>query len=219
MNKITSVQEAFSNDKDMIVFDTDKQSQLIQKEIETFDLVAETDPILSEVLEEFDFQNAVINPVDFASSMVETCIKNKGYGLSANQCGFPYRMFVMGAGSEYVAFFNPKVIKTHEEVHMEEACLSFPGLSLRITRPKEIWVEYQDYNGVKKESHFTGMSARCFLHELDHMNGIVYTTRAKPLALQSGLKKRVKLHKMITRYVKAQEKIQKTNGQKTITVD
>jgi len=80
-------------------------------------------------------------------------------------------------------------------------------LTLSVTRPKEIWVEYQDYTGAKKEAHYVGMSARCFLHELDHMDGIVYTTRAKPLALQSGLKKRAKLQKMMTRYFKAQQKM------------
>ena len=203
MNKAKKTHEKVD---DTIVIDTGSGTQIVEH-IETFDLVPETDPILKEVLPEFDFDNAPINAADFASSMVETCIKNNGFGLSANQCGFPYRMFVMGAGQEYVAFFNPKVVKTEGEVHMQEACLSYPGLSLRITRPEKIWVEYQDYNGEKKEAHYIGMSARCFLHELDHMNGIVYTEKAKPLALQSGLKKRAKLQKMMTRYFKAQQKM------------
>ena len=198
--------QVIEKSSDTIVIDTGTGTQSVES-VEIFDLVPETDPILSEVLQEFDFDNAPINPADFASSMVETCIKNNGYGLSANQCGFPYRMFVMGAGDEYVAFFNPKVVKTNEETHMKEACLSFPGLTLGVTRPKEIWVEYQDFNGEKKEAHYVGLSARCFLHELDHMDGIVYTTRAKPLALQSGFKKRVKLQKMMTRYFKAQNKM------------
>jgi peptide deformylase len=194
---------------DEIVFNTESQIQYVQKQIETFDLVDENDPILKEVLPEFDFENAPINAADFASSMVETCIKNNGYGLSANQCGFKYRMFVMGAGTEYVAFYNPKVIRTKDEVHMQEACLSFPMLGLSVTRPKEIWVEYQDYNGEKKEAHYVGLSARCFLHELDHMNGITFTTRAKPLALQSGMKKRDKFKKMVDRAKKAMAKLGK----------
>ena len=194
-------------DKDgTILIDTDTGIQTLEN-IETFDLVPETDPILKQVLPEFDFDTAPINTTDFASSMVETCKKYNGYGLSANQCGFPYRMFVMGAGEEYVAFFNPVLMKTENEVHMKEACLSFPGLSLSITRPEKIWVKYQDYTGEWKEAHYVGMSARCWLHELDHMNGIVYTTQAKPLALQSGLKKRAKIQKMMTRYFKAQNKM------------
>jgi len=198
--------QVIEKSSDTIVIDTSTGIQETQS-IETFDLVPETDPILSKVLPEFDFDNAPINAADFASSMVETCIKNNGFGLSANQCGFPYRMFVMGAGDEYVAFFNPVLMKTEGEVHMLEACLSYPGLSLNITRPEKIWVKYQDYNGEWKEAHYVGMSARCFLHELDHMDGIVYTTRAKPLALQSGFKKRTKMYKMMDRYFKAQQKM------------
>jgi peptide deformylase len=202
-----------NTDIDKIIINTKTQEQTVQLQIETFDLVSEKDPILAEHLPLFDFNNAPINPQDFASSMVETCIKYNGYGLSANQCGFRHRMFVMGAGKEYVAFYNPILLRTEGEVHMLEGCLSYPGLMLRITRPEKIWVKYQDYNGMEKEAHYVGMSARCWLHELDHMEGIVYTTQAKPLALQSGMKKRAKIGKMMTRYIKAQQKIQnaKTN--------
>jgi peptide deformylase len=196
-------------DGDVITFNTADHSHGVQKAIETFELVSEDDPILRESIKEF--KNPPVDPADFASSMVETCIKNNGYGLSANQCGFKHRMFVMGAGTEYVAFFNPKIVKTEGEAHMQEGCLSFPMLGLTITRPKEIWVEYQDFTGAKKEAHFVGLSARCFQHELDHMDGILYTSRAKPLALQSGMKKRGKLKKMIDRSIKATSKLVKAS--------
>ena len=163
----------------------------------TFSLVKETDPILKEEIPEFDFNNLTINPNEFASTLVETCKLHKGYGLSANQCGFRHRVFVMGHGEEYVAFFNPKIITAKGEVHMAEGCLSFPFLGLHITRPSEIDVEYQDFNGEKRTATFVGISARCFLHELDHMNGILYTERVKPLALQSGMKKRNKIMKLL----------------------
>jgi peptide deformylase len=165
--------------------------------IPLFNLVGETDPILKEVMPEFDFSNPPVNPNEFASSLVETCKTNKGYGLSANQCGFKYRVFVMGAENNYVAFFNPKIIKTYDESHMIEGCLSFPLLGLRITRPAAVDVEYQDFNGENKTAHYTGISARCFQHELDHMNGIVYTEKVKPLALQMGMQKRNKLIKKL----------------------
>jgi peptide deformylase len=80
---------------------------------------------------------------------------------------------------------------------MAEACLSFPMLAVHITRPAEAIIEYQDFNGDKHTEHFIGMTARCILHELDHLNGIVYTTKAKPLALQNGIKRRNKLMKMV----------------------
>jgi peptide deformylase len=85
------------------------------------------------------------------------------------------------------------LISAEGETHMAEGCLSFPLLQLRITRPKKINVEYQDWNGEKHTTTFDGITARVFLHELDHMNGIVYTSRVKPLALQSGIKKLEKI--------------------------
>jgi peptide deformylase len=184
-------------------YNTEELIQPKQQEISVFDLVPENSPILKEVLPEFDFTNPPINPNEFASKLVETCKHHNGYGLSANQCGFTHRVFVMGTGNDYVAFFNPKVIESIEECHIVEACLSFPLLGLRITRPKEVVVEYQDFLGTKHTTRFNGISARCFLHELDHMNGIVYTERAKPLALKFGLDKRQKTMKT---FVKNQTK-------------
>ena len=182
----------------------------VEERIPIFDLVPENDPILREYLPEFDFKNPPVNPAEFASSLIETCKKYNGIGLSANQCGFRYRVFVMGAKNEFVAFFNPKIkMKSNEDAHMEEGCLSFPLLGLMITRPAEIMVEYQDFKGEIRNIQLSGISARCFQHELDHMNGILYTDRAKSMALQSGLKKRAKFKKMIEKMNKNLAKIQK----------
>jgi len=185
---------------EIIRFNTEdalKMQPVKPQQATVFNLVPETDPILKEVMPEFDFNNTETSAIGLASALVETCKLNRGYGLSANQCGFRHRVFVMGYGEEYVAFFNPKIIATRGEVHMAEGCLSFPFLGLHITRPAEIDVEYFDYNGEKKTSTFNGISARCFQHELDHLNGIVYTEKVKPMALQSGMKKRNKLMKMM----------------------
>ena len=180
---------------EVFTIDTNEESKVAPATIQTFDLIPADWPVLYKELPEFDFSKPPVDPNQFASALVETCKKHNGFGLSANQCGYPYRVFVMGTGDEYVAFFNPKLIKTEGETHMEEGCLSWPLLTLRITRPKKIWVEYQDFTGEKKEAIFDGISARCFLHELDHMNGIMYTSRVKPLALQFGLKKLEKIRR------------------------
>jgi peptide deformylase len=76
---------------------------------------------------------------------------------------------------------------------MEEGCLSYMDLFLNIERPISIMVSYQDFTGEKKTAQFAGLTARCFQHELDHMNGIVYTTHVKPLAMEMAYKKRTKL--------------------------
>jgi peptide deformylase len=197
---------------DTIIFDTEAaiQNKPLIQEVKTFALVPENHPALHEVLPEFDFSNPPISPNEFASTLVETCKLNKGIGLSANQCGFKHRVFVMGAGDEYVAFFNPKLVSMSDEMAlMDEGCLSYPLLSLKISRPKEIMVEYQDFNGEIRNTKLTGISARCFLHELDHMNGIVYTSRVKPLAFQMAMKKRDKLFKMLNKMKKNLSKIKK----------
>jgi peptide deformylase len=182
---------------EVITFDTEKAAAVkpVAPSIPTVDLVPPDHPILYEVMPEFDFANPPAPPSEIASVLVETCKKNNGLGLSANQCGFKYRVFVMGVDDNFVAYFNPKIISQEEETHMEEGCLSFPLLMLRITRPKTITVEYQDYLGEKHTVTFSGITARCFLHELDHMNGIVYTSRVKPLALKFGLKKLEKIRR------------------------
>lgn len=210
MNEQTTNNSAQDVDSVLLYDTATKVDTPTQPEIETFEMVGLDHPALSVALPEFDFATATINPVDFASSLVETCRKYRGLGLSANQCGFEHRVFVMGHDSEYVAYFNPKLVAVVEEdglSHMEEGCLSFPMLNLRITRPKTIDVEYQDYNGDKQTKRFSGITARCFLHELDHMNGIVYTNRVKPLALKFGLKK---IEKMRQRFGKQMKKYSKT---------
>ena len=185
-----------SNTDDIILYNTEDKVK-VEPTIKTFDLVPPDWPAMNMVLPEFDFEKPPVNPNEFASSLVETCKKNKGLGLSANQCGYPYRVFVMGAEDNFIACFNPRVILEEGEEHMVEGCLSFPLLNLRITRPKKITVEYQDWNGEKHTSTYDGLTARVFLHELDHMNGIVYTSRVKPLALQQGLKKRGKINHLV----------------------
>ena len=185
-----------SNENDIVLYDTgevSKVTKVTKQEIKTFDLVPPDWPTLHRPTIQFDFEKPPVDPNEFASSLVETCKKNNGLGLSANQCGYPYQVFVMGSGDNYISCFNPKLISAEGETHMAEGCLSFPLLQLRITRPKKINVEYQDWNGEKHTATFDGITARVFLHELDHMNGIVYTSRVKPLALQSGIKKLEKI--------------------------
>ena len=182
---------------DVIRIDTDSwknELAIEQVKIEIFPLVPETHPALKKVLPEFDFTNPPVEPNKFASSLVETCKKHKGLGLSANQCGYEYRVFVMGNEDNYVAFFNPKILQASSDMlKMEEGCLSFLDLFISVERPSTIEVEYQDFTGQKKTAKFTGLTARCFQHELDHLNGILYTHLTKPLALQIAMKKRSKL--------------------------
>lgn len=176
-------------------------------DIPTFDLVPENDTILFKTCEEWDFTNPPTDAIAFASSLVETCKVNRGLGLSANQCGFPWKVFVAGYGDDYVAYFNPKVLSTSADEEIgPEGCLSFPHLFLNVIRPKSVLIEYQDYTGKKHTAELQGLTARVVLHEYDHMEGKTFHLRAKPLALKSGMAKRDKLfHKM----EKAQKQLSK----------
>jgi peptide deformylase len=200
------------NNEDIILYDTGEVSSVTKVEkqpIKTFNLVPPGSRVLHAVMNEFNFENPPTDPNELASTLVETCKKNHGLGLSANQCGLPYRVFVMGANDDFIACFNPKIISAEGETHMAEGCLTFPLLELKITRPKKITVEYQDWNGEKHTTTFEGLTARIFLHELDHMDGIVYTSRVKPLALQSGIKK---LEKIKRKYFNPNMMKKITNG-------
>ena len=193
---------------DLIKFNTEEvvKSGSYVKPIDIFALVNEDDPILWEGTKEFDFENPPVNPNEFASTLVETCKAKSGFGLAAPQCGFNYRVFVMGAGDEYIACYNPSIIaETSERSMIAEGCLSFPMLALKVSRPKSIQVEYYDFNGVKHEAKFENLSSHIFQHEMDHLNGITYLSKAKPLALKYGLNKRKKFHTLVDRYNKAQK--------------
>jgi peptide deformylase len=86
--------------------------------------------------------------------------------------------------------FNPKVLATSNTSQTgQEGCLSFPDLWLDITRPKEIVSEYFDITGKECIITLSDLDARCFLHELDHLNGICFTDKMSPLKLALAIKK------------------------------
>jgi len=147
------------------------------------ELLKPNHPMLRMKLDPFDFNNPPVDPFELSNNLIETMVHNKGLGLSANQCGLPYRVFVMWSSPTKICF-NPRLVdQTSEEVLLDEGCLSYPNLLVKIKRSKVIKVRYQDEMGKVQNEKFIGMTARCFLHELDHMDGIVYTSRANPIHL------------------------------------
>jgi peptide deformylase len=91
------------------------------------------------------------------------------------------------------ALFNPKLItESQEQQESEEGCLSFPGLLFNVKRAENIIVEFLDRNKKSYIIRLDGIDARCFLHELDHLNGICFTSRISKLKLDIALKKQRK---------------------------
>lgn len=123
-----------------------------------------------------------------------------GIGLSANQCGVYQRVFVMGHGDFQIVCINPKVLEVSEQTTKSlEGCLSYPGLFVKIDRPSKIKVEFTTETGEVKQMELEGLTARCFLHELEHMNGRRFTEHVKPVAMQLARQRQIKRVKKVTR--------------------
>lgn len=152
----------------------------------------------------FDFATDGELAETLANGLYERMLKLGGVGLSANQVGLPYRVFVFGNATTRLHIFNPKVIGVDKEtVAMQEGCLSLPGFFLTLQRPKSVAVSYQDMKGETVVSTFEGLGARIFLHEYDHMEGIVFTQHASPFKMKWELDK---LKKKIRRYEKSKKR-------------
>lgn len=137
----------------------------------TLELVPADHELLTTELEPFSFVDPPVDPVLLAHDMLQTMREKGGIGLSANQVGLPYRVFIM-EGAPAFACFNPKVVYASDEgTVMDEACLSFPGLVYKAWRPNSIRVRFQMPNGEMTTQRFNGMSARVFCHEMMHIDG------------------------------------------------
>lgn len=148
------------------------------------DIVSPGHPALRETLPNFNFANPPTDPIQLAKDLFETMLHNKGMGIAANQCGLPHRVFAIAA-SPGIVCFNPKIVdQTTEEVLLDEGCLTYPMLAMKVKRPASIKVRYTEPNGNVVTQKFTGMTARVFLHELDHLNGINFTQRANKLHVE-----------------------------------
>ena len=156
------------------------------------ELVSRDHPALVMIAEPFDFKNPPTNPMQLAVDLAETMIQNNGLGLAANQIGLPYRAFAINANPVFVCF-NPRIVdQTTETIAMDEGCLTFPNLFLKIKRSRTIKIRFATPTGEVMTRTFDGMTARCFQHELDHLNGVVYTSKSKPLSLSMAMKRRSK---------------------------
>ena len=174
-----------------------------------YELLPPTDPRVLSSIVPFDkdifLKQESISTQQFVRNMFATMHRYGGIGLSANQVGKPYRMFIMGGqpqieNGKVYACFNPKIIKSSKEtVRFKEGCLSFPFLFLDIERPQKIKVKYLNEQLETVEEEFDGIVSRCYQHELDHMYGKVFTELVSKLKLDMAIKKRDKEIKRVTK--------------------
>jgi len=172
-------------------------------------LIPPTDPRVQSAIAPFN--NGMLKDEGFkdrkelSDTMFDTMKKYGGIGLSANQVGLPFNMFVLGDHPEVekglkMTCFNPIIISSSvEEETMKEGCLTFPFVFLNITRPRKVVVKYEDENGDLKEGSLDGMISRVFQHEYDHMLGKTFVDGISKMKLDMAYKK---AEKQMNRYRK-----------------
>ena len=174
------------------------------EEILPFELVPPSNEILHAPIPEYNILS-LPNPVltKLVARLKMTMKMYNGLGLSANQCGVRERVFVAGTDNFQMVCINPKIIKfIGEKKKKSEGCLTFPGMFLNVPRYESIEVEYYTESGEKKTHTFDGITAHIFQHEMEHMDGVIFTQHVGPLALKMAQERQVKLIKKAKRRVK-----------------
>jgi len=165
-------------------------------------------PFKDEMLQDEGFKDRK----ELSEAMFFVMEKYHGIGLTCNQVGLPFNMFVLGGHPSIenglkMTCFNPMIISNgDEDVMMKEGCLTYPFLFLNIKRPRKVVVKYEDENGDLKEAHLDGMMSRIFQHEYDHILGRNFTERVSKLKFDMATKKAIKIMDQL----KKQQELNKT---------
>ncbi len=161
-----------------------------------FDIVLYGDDVLRKKTE--DIEEITPEIKKFIEEMYETMYANDGVGLAAPQVGKSLNVAIIDTSlgnnpEEKLTLINPEIIEKEGEQLEEEGCLSFPMLSARVTRPARVKVRYTDIEGNHKEIEGTELLARALVHEIDHLNGVVFIDHLKGLEKNMTLKRLKKL--------------------------
>lgn len=162
-------------------------------------LVPESAGVLHASVPIYDFASQSISERQHQfETMKAIMLANNGIGLAAPQVGLALNFFIMMAGDATIICYNPQIVSASNQIDIAtEGCLSFKGLMLPVKRPQSISVRYQNIYGDTIEDTFDGMEARCFQHELDHLNGVTFTKRVGQVTLALAQKRRTKKGKHV----------------------
>lgn len=159
------------------------------------DLVPHTAAVIHEPAKKFSFDAAPFDPIQFAKDMAETMLYHGGIGLAAPQIGVPYRVIAI-ASNPVLVMYNPRIVDASGVTQLlDESCLTYPGLTVKIPRSRAIKVRYTQPNGEVKTELFTDLTARIIQHEVDHIDGVTLLDRADGLRKQYAMKKWAKIAK------------------------
>jgi peptide deformylase len=160
-------------------------------------------PFTDDMLKEHDFKDRA----ELVEAMFLVMKKYAGIGLTCNQVGLPFNLFVAGGHPSVengmsLAMFNPMIISSSEDtLMMKEGCLTYPYLFLNIKRPRKVVMKYEDSEGKLQEAHLDGMMSRICQHEYDHIIGRNFIEHVSKLKLDMAKKKAAKEITRIKRYM------------------
>lgn len=115
------------------------------------------------------------------NNMADTMYKADGVGLAAPQIGLSIAVVVIDVGEGIIELINPKIIEREGTIEDTEGCLSVPGIYGTVERSARVVAEYQNRFGKKHTIEGTGLLARAIQHELDHLDGILFTDKVTSL--------------------------------------
>jgi peptide deformylase len=133
------------------------------------------DPLLRQRAREIDVVDGAL--ARLVDDMIETMHDAPGLGLAANQVGVERRLFVYDVGDGPSAVINPVIVESRGEWEYDEGCLSIPNLSWTIIRPKEVHLQGISIDGEPIDIEADELLARCFQHEVDHLDGVLVIER------------------------------------------
>lgn len=137
----------------------------------------EGDEVLTKVSRPVDKMTPRIH--DLITDMLDTMYDAMGVGLAAPQVGILKRIVVIDIGEGPIVLINPEIIEKSGEQTGDEGCLSVPGMAGQVTRPNYVKVKAQDEDMNEVEYEGEGLLARAFCHELDHLDGHMYTEKVE----------------------------------------
>ncbi len=137
------------------------------------------DPVLREKCKEIRTFNTEL--CRLLTDMKETVRKENGAGLAAPQIGVPIRVVVIDVDEGFYELINPVIVSAKGEQVGPEGCLSVKGKQGTVRRPYKVKAEYRDRYGKKHKLTAEGFFARAVCHELDHLDGVLYTDKAAEL--------------------------------------
>ncbi|WP_028550354.1 MULTISPECIES: peptide deformylase [unclassified Paenibacillus] len=144
-------------------------------------IVKDPDPVLREMCKPVTKINSNIHKL--LNDMADTMYDAEGVGLAAPQIGILKRVIVMDVGDDHglIELINPEVIEKEGEQFGPEGCLSIPGKTGDVRRAQRVKVKGLDRDGNEIVIEGTDLLARCILHEVDHLNGVLYTDLAEKM--------------------------------------